>query len=196
MTLAAIHPTLSLDQWHRYWLGDRELQGVTAALKAADLIETEYFTEAAMRRGTYVHAACCLIDDGTFGSADPALAGYVAAYECFLREAQPDLAFIEHRVCDPTLGYAGTLDRLGFLNGKWALIDLKTGGAAAWHALQTAAYARLMPHATGLKPDRYGLYLRTDATYRLEPFADRTDEAVFLAALRVAQWKGMHGIGC
>lgn len=184
---------LALDALHRYWLHGRELTGVTAALKAAGLIDSEWFTEAAQLRGTYVHEACTLVDDEQLGSVDPIIAGYVAAYETFLRDAKPEWGFVEHRVCDATLGYAGTLDRLGFLNGKWALVDLKSGAEVAWHRLQTAAYARLMPHASGLKPDRYGLYLRGDGTYRLLPHTDRADESTFLAALRIAQFRTTHG---
>lgn len=184
---------LTLDASHRYWMGARELLSVTTALRLADLVDAEWFTEASQLRGTYVHEACCLIDDEDFGCVDPALAGYVAGYEAFLREAKPEWAFIEHRVCDPALGYAGTLDRVGFLNGKWVLVDLKTGGDAPWHQVQTAAYARLMPQPSGVKPDRFALYLRPDGTYRLTPFTDRADEPTFLAALRIAQFKVTHG---
>lgn len=180
---------LALDADHRYWFDGRELIGVTATLKAVGLIDTEWFTEAAQLRGTYVHEACCLVDDNDLGAIDPAIAPYVAAYETFLRDAKPDWAFIEQRVCDPAMGYAGTLDRCGFLNGKWIVADVKTGPESAWHSLQLAAYARLVPHASGLKPDRYGLYLRADGTYRLRQFTNRNDERVFLAALSIAQWK-------
>lgn len=184
---------LVLDAAHRYWLLGRELIGVTAALKAADLIDTEWFTPEATLRGTYVHEACAMLDDDALDFIDPAYAPYVDAYRHFLDDLTPTWAYIEHKVYDLARGYAGTLDRVGFLNDKWVLVDLKTGADQPWHGPQTAAYARLMPHANGLKPDRYGLYLRKDGTYRLEPFPDRNDEEVFFAALRLARFRSLHG---
>ena len=179
---------------HRYWMGDRELLSVTGALTDAGVIDAEWFTDDAAQRGTYIHKACALMDDGQLGAVDPTYAPYVAAYETFLRDVKPEWAYIEHRVCDPVRGYAGTLDRLGFLQGQWAIVDLKSGGPAPWHRVQLAAYARLMPHATGIKPARFGLYLRKDGTYRLEPFTDRTDEATFFAALTIAAFRRRHGL--
>lgn len=184
---------LRLDALHRYWIGERELIGVTAALHLAGLVDADWFTDAAKLRGTYVHEACCMTDDGDLGFVDPAYAPYVAAYDCFLRDVQPQWAYIEHKVHDPARGYAGTLDRIGFVQNKWALIDIKTGGDQPWHGPQTAAYARLMPHGSGLKPDRFGLYLRRDGTYRLVPFTERTDESAFFAALTIAQFRSLHG---
>lgn len=186
---------LILDDSHRYWFGQRELVSVTAALKAAGLVNDDWFTEEATLRGTYVHEACAMVDDDTLemSSLDQRVIPYVAAYDCFLRDMKPEWAYVEHRVCDANRGYAGTLDRLGFLQGKWALVDLKSGGHQAWHGPQTAAYARLVPHATGIKPTRFGLYLRADGTYRLEPFTDRNDESVFFAALQIAQFRRLHG---
>jgi hypothetical protein len=191
MTIPTVE--LTLDASHRYWLDGRELISVTTALRRAGLVDAAWFTPEATLRGTYVHEACALIDDDALGSFDPALSAYLAAYETFLRDVQPEWAYIEHRVCDVARGYAGTLDRVGFVQGKWALVDLKTGIDQPWHGPQTAAYARLMPHATGLKPERFALYLRSDATYRLEPFKDRNDENVFFAALTLAQFRSEHG---
>lgn len=190
-----IADALQLSPAHRYSMDGRGFISVTQALKAAELIETEWFSEAARLRGQHVHEACMFVDDDDLDSTDPSYAPYVAAYDAFLRDAKPQWAYIEQRVCDPVCGYAGTFDRVGFLNGNWALLDLKTGDEAAWHGPQTAAYARLVPTANGLKPKRFGLYLRKDGTYRLQPFPDRNDEKVFLAALTVAQFKETHGIG-
>lgn len=178
---------------HRYWLGDRELLSVTTILKAAGLMESSQFTMAAADRGTYVHQACDLVDDDDLGAIDPACAGYVAAYQRFLAEARPEWAHREHAVCDPTLGYAGTLDRAGTLNGRWTVLDIKTGSPAPWHGVQLAAYGRLVPR-DGLKPDRFDLYLRADGTYQLWPQTGRNDDAIFLAALLVAQFRRTHGL--
>jgi hypothetical protein len=186
-------PALRLDADHRYWLADRELISVTAALKEAGLIDTAFFTEDAADRGTYVHEACGLVDERDLGSVDPACAGYVAAYERFVADAKPKWCYAEHGVCDVLHGYAGTLDRAGWLNGKWTVLDIKTGPACPWHGLQLAAYARLVRDDDGGKPLRFDLYLTPDGAYRLEPQTHRADEALFFAALAVAQFRRTHG---
>lgn len=189
----AIPAPLRLDADHRYWLQDRELISVTTALKEAGLIDTAFFTEAASERGTYVHAACDLIDEDDLGAVEPSCSGYVAAYDRFKTEAKPDWHQRERAVCDPAHGYAGTLDRAGVLNHKWIVLDIKTGGPMPWHGLQLAAYARLALSREGLKPARFDLYLRDNGTYKLEPQTSRTDETVFFAALAVAQFRRTHG---
>jgi hypothetical protein len=185
-------PSLRLDADHRYWLEDRELLSVTAVLMEAGLIDQTWFTEEAADRGTYVHQACQLRDADDLGACDPAYAGYLEAYERFLREAVPAWVHIEHRVCDPTLGYAGTVDRAGHFKYEWAVLDIKTGPPAPWHGLQLAAYGRLLPRM-GLRPKRYDLYLTATGTYRLEPQTTRTDESVFLSALQLTQFRRTHG---
>lgn len=185
-------PSLRLDPEHRYWLGDRELISVTTALTEAGLIDTAWFTDAAAERGTYVHQACELVDERDLGRVEPACAGYVDAYRRFLVDAKPEWQHTEHQVCDPVAGYAGTLDRLGVMNFAWTILDIKTGPPAPWHGLQLAGYARLVPRM-GVRPLRFDLYLTADGAYRLEPQRTRTDEANFLAALAVAQFRRQHG---
>jgi hypothetical protein len=192
MTTAPLS-ALRLDGEHRYWLDGRELISVTTALKEAGLIDTAFFTDAAADRGTYVHAACDLVDVDDLGSVEPSCAGYVAAYERFMADARPTWVQRERAVCDPLQGYAGTLDRAGLLNHKWIVLDIKTGGPMPWHGLQLAAYARLAISREGLKPARFDLYLSDDGTYRLEPQTNRSDEALFFAALAVAQFRRTHG---
>lgn len=175
---------------HRYSLGDRELISVTQALTEAGLIDGRYFTEGAATRGTAVHeavqvfAGCGVVPD------DDVVAPFFDAYLKFQMEAGFTVAASEERVCDPLLGYAGTLD----LRGRFVkyptgvdVIDIKTGSVPPHVGYQTAAYARLLPGGTAKR--RWALNLRADGSYRLEALTARTDERVFLAALTVAQAK-------
>lgn len=71
-----------------------------------------------------------------WSTVDHRIMGYVLSYQAFLASVSNwKLINVEQRVYSPH-GYAGTYDAL--FDG-W-LIDLKTGGPAKWHALQTAAY--------------------------------------------------------
>ncbi len=175
---------------HRYTLDGRELVSVTQALTEAGFINTQWYTEDAAMRGTYVHAAVALHAAGNLAedSLDPILRPYFDAYLSFRLESGFVVAACEERVCDEAAGYAGTLDLRGQFPDQSGVdvIDIKTGSIPPWVGYQTAAYARLV---IGAPKRRWALNLRADGTYRLEPLKVRTDERVFLAALTVAQAK-------
>ncbi len=176
---------------HRYTYGGRELISVTQALKVSGLITSFNYTDEAAERGTAVHAAVQGFHANGFDLAalPEEHAGYFDAYLAFAAEGGFVVCGCEERVCDPVMGYAGTLDLRGqFRNHQTGvdLIDIKTGAVPEWVGYQTAAYARLL---TGSPVRRWALNLRANGTYRLTPLTARSDERVFLAALLVAQAK-------
>jgi hypothetical protein len=176
---------------HRYTYGGRELISVTQALSEAGLVDRTGYTVEAAARGAAVHKSVQRLHgpDGAVGQIDPAHMPYLEAYLTFRAESVFDVHSSEEQVCDPVRGYAGTFDLRGrFRNygGGVDLIDIKTGTVPSWVGYQLAAYVRLIPVAPRR---RWALNLRADGTYRLTPFAARTDEQVFLAALVVAQAK-------
>jgi hypothetical protein len=187
--------TVLRDEAHRYWAVDgRELLGVTSVLKAAGLMESRWFHEAATTRGTFVHQALEYLDAGELveASVDPALQGYVDAYRRFLRECPVGpVVCNEAMFADETLGYAGTIDRVRTVGPHLAVIDFKTGAAQRWHRVQLAAYAELAKRATQHAViRRFGLYLRADGSYTFTAYTDRTDWDVFKACLTVARFQG------
>lgn len=188
-------PALTFDPTeHIYRLAGQRVLSVTQVLKAVGLIDDEWYTEESRIRGSYVHKAITFeeregLDDA---SIDERLAGYVAAYRAFVQEARPGAcSLLEQQLADPVLRYAGTPDQVRLLFGGFALIDHKTGPAAIWHPLQTAAYDRLVHVADPSVPRlrRFALYLRKDGTYRLQEHTGRNDFKVFQAALAVAHFK-------
>lgn len=183
------------DEAHRYWLPDgREALGVSAILKAAGLIDDRWFNEEAALRGTFVHAALEYLDAGELveDSVDPAIAGYVAAYQRFLREC-PSVGRIvlsEAALGDLVLGYAGTVDRVRYVGDALAVIDFKTGAPCSWHPIQLSAYAALVKtYSQHAIVQRWGLYLRADGGYTFKQYTDRRDWDVFRAALLIATYK-------
>jgi hypothetical protein len=100
----------------------------------------------------------------------------------------------EHRVASPALRVAGTLDCLGVLDGRPALLDFATGNPADVHKdLQTAAYHRLaldwrvrdyrlaaflQEHGTNLQ--RYAVALRKDGTFSVEHYTNVSDGRHFV----------------
>lgn len=178
---------------HRYILdGEREIPSVTTILKEQGLIDDRWFTDDARLRGDYVHLACRMLDDDELAeeSLDPGILPYVEAYRKFLALTSPEWTYIEHRVFDPVLGYAGTLDRAGLISGEKTVLDLKTGGLYPSVGPQTAAYRRCLPQPYTWK--RAALQLKDDGSFTFHPLTDRGDDEVFLSALRLAQWKQRH----
>lgn len=194
-------PRLEFDeQLHRYSLEGRGLISVTQALHEAGMVDSTFWNVEAMTRGQYVHQCIALeaeraLDEDT---VDPLVRPYFEAFRKFQRETGVVLEVVERRVCDPSLGYAGTLDAIGrWPSEKRTLFDWKSGFFPPMAGPQTAAYVRCVRALyPGERLSRAGLHLRGDGTYRLVEFNNIVeDEQDFLAALRVAHFRRRHNIG-
>jgi hypothetical protein len=179
---------------HRYWAGTRELLAVTAVLHAAGLVDTTWFTAESRTRGRVVHRWAEAVDRReAIPPLESAYEPYVDAYRRFVRDARPVWHGIEQPVADLALGYAGTLDRWGTLQGEPVVVDLKSGTVPAWAALQLVAYGRLdLGEPRVWRRRRLVVQLLPTGRYviREYPLVNfGRDERVFLAALAVAQWK-------
>jgi len=179
---------------HRYWVGPRELLAVTQVLRAAGLVEATWWTEASRTRGTAVHQATAALDrEGRLMDLPPNLEPYIAAYAAFRAAARPVWHGVEEARGDLALGYAGTIDRWGTVNGEPVVVDLKTGTIPPWTSLQLVAYARLdlgLPRVARRR--RLVVQLLPTGRYSVREYPlvnFGRDERVFLAALAVAQWK-------
>jgi RHS repeat-associated protein len=94
-------------------------------------------------------------------------------------------------------GYAGKADLFGFLRGRRRLvaIDWKTGAVAAATGLQLAGYSGAWLEMTGEAViDRMGVELTPGGTkpYKIHPFEDRGDLAVFRGAAAGTNWRRKH----
>lgn len=133
---------------HRYYAeeddGRRwELPGVSRILRDTGLVDETWYTERARARGLAVHRACVLDDQGILDetTVDPEIRGELKAWREAKAILQPQIGGIEVVVWDLVLGFAGRADRLGFINGRDAVWDLKSGSKASWHRKQVAFYA-------------------------------------------------------
>lgn len=182
--------TLVFDEsTHTYTLGGRRLPSVTTILRAEGFIDSTWFTEYARDRGTKVHQAIALFDAGELdeGLLDPVLAPYLDAWRRFLSDAQVTIDASEVQLASPIYGFAGTIDKLAVVGGARAILDIKTSRSPArWWGLQLAGY-HILQGEVGLR--RYSVQLLDDGSYRMQEYRDRTDRAVFLAALSVHNWK-------
>ena len=150
--------------------------------------------DAKRELGSMVHLA---IRDIEHGIQDPwwedePWTAYVDAYLQFKEETHYTASLTEHRVYNDSYQYRGDLDSLGMLDGKVeALIDIKTvldmDRAIGY---QLAGYDGCLP--ANPKRVRLGLQLKKDGSYQIHPYNDRNDLKVFLAALVVANAKGIQ----
>lgn len=165
------------------------LPSITALLKAAGQIDDRWYTEASRIRGSAVHRLTLAHDlghDEIVEDAVGAYHGYLLAYQRALRLLRPRWTLMETPLAHPTLRYAGTPDRVGWVGPKRrrAVVELKTGRPQAVHALQTALQAMLVEPGARRPIDRYALYLQPDGWYRIVEFTAGQD---FATAATIAQ---------
>lgn len=171
---------------HKYYYDGRELLSVTTLLKSVGIIDDRFYTDEGKNRGRRIHHICEKIDLGEMPEIESSEMPYIEAYLTFKHETRFVPQLIEKRVCNINYWYGGTLDKTGLLyEDCLAIIDLKTGVASPWTALQLAGYEACLdkPHK------RFGLQLNKNGKYKLIPYEDRSDRNMFLGIASVVNWK-------
>ena len=162
------------DEQHRYTVDGEEVPSVSEITR---FIAKEIYGEinqtildSAASRGTSVHKAAEALDKyGKVEVSDEHLP-YLKAYLKFLKENRPTWEKIEWAVNNQTL-YAGTIDRYGTINGKQAIVDLKTtANIDKGHRVLYTAAQNL--YRMAIEQDHpveaiYILQLKKDETYKL-----------------------------
>jgi hypothetical protein len=192
-------PRLTFDAAsHKYQLGDRVLPSVTQVLQATGLADfsAPWFTADCRDRGSLMHQAIALDVEGVLDdeTLDPQLRPYLDGWRRFLEESRCEVERWETPVCDPALGYAGTLDgilRVPHSDARRLLVDIKRGFYRS-AGPQTAAYKRLAWHFYTDQPvifERAVVELSGDGRYQFHRLNEPSDERVFIAALTVHHWR-------
>ncbi len=180
---------------------------VTDIIRDCGIVDTTYFTDEARDRGTAVHAATQLSDEGRLDEdsiVDPIISDRLQGYRNW-RVDMPwwriDLREFECK--HPLYGYVGHPDILAHnLQDPFeAVIDIKPPGEMDWHGLQLAAYQRAIvaewdAHGSIQRDNhlplrRFNLYLGAGIgrNYKLVPRTEPKDWNVFYAAYVVAKFK-------
>lgn len=176
---------------------------VTELLKAGGFCDFSFVKmdvmEAAQELGHNVHRATALDDIDDLRESDDIkpIMPYLNAWRKFKKDY--GISFraseIEHSLTSEKWGFKGTPDRLPVKIGrKWILVDIKTSTVMLPHvALQVNGGYKILCKENGYKVDEaWGIQLRPDGTYRVEPYNDKTDESVFIGAIQVYNWKKRH----
>lgn len=182
-----MNKTVTIDAEHVYHDAQgRIVPGVTGIIRACGLMNSFGWNDYARDRGTAVHLAIQLFERGTLDTEtlDPVIVPYLNGWHGFKCDTGYECEASEQIIFNPTYRYAGTLDQIGFIGRKTCVLDIKTGAAQPWWALQTAAY-----NAVAGRQERYSLELRADCTWKLLQHTEKNDLRIFLACLTVSGWK-------
>lgn len=186
------------DATHTYRYAGRVVPSVTQVLQPVNdlsMVPADVLASASAF-GTAVHRACELDDKGTLneGALSEALVPYLDGWRLFRAEHVTKWAGIEKQMFHTGMGYAGTADRLGHVDGDPAVLDIK-GSVQLYPAVgpQLAAYARAWMPVTGSSLRRYGLRLFPGG-YELKAYTDPTDWPLFCSLLTMRSWCQRHSI--
>ena len=113
---------------HTYTLDGKVVPSVTeilAPLTVGKYADNGVIRQAALR-GSRVHELCALYDmDGLPVEFEAEALPYVNAWTQFARDYNAKWLWIEHPMCAGG-HFAGTMDRLGMIDGKYTVVDIKT----------------------------------------------------------------------
>jgi len=198
-------PRLAFDVTaHAYTLGGQTLPSVTQILAAQGIgdFSAPYFTQDVKDRGRAVHTAIAADIAGTLddGSLEPDILRCVEGWRLFQVETGATVDFWEQPVCDPTAGYAGTLDGVivtdHLTRPRRTVLDVKRALYVS-AGPQIAAYRRCAYdlYDAPVVLHRAALVLPGDGSYKLHPFdapEHQHDERVFLHACFLYHWRVAH----
>lgn len=159
-------------------------------LLAKSALEPNRVKNAAAHHGTDIHRRIAGYVDSQHFDHYPIL----AAFRTWQDEAQFVTVAAEKLVFSREHGYAGTVDLIGTLNGRLAVLDIKTGrGVYPEYKLQLAAYAIARGEMTGHIPEVcMNLHVRSDFTVAEANVFTAAELfplfQTFLAAKRLFEW--------
>jgi hypothetical protein len=183
------------DATHTYTLDGTVLPSVTQVIHASGLIDFGQIPAAvlehARERGRRVHQAIHYYNEGDLdpASLDDEVRPRLQAWQAFLAQRNFQILAAEKRVYSRRHRYAGTLDVIGTLDGKFTLVDFKCGSPEEVAAdLQTGAYVGAVCEMSGLGSEawidaidvtkpirRFAIQLKRDGTFKLDPYVNPTD---------------------
>lgn len=111
--------------------------------EAASYKSAKEITEKSAEEGTLIHEVTEKFLVGENPEIPPAIRPAVQSFLNFLEEKsiQVDKEFVEKRIFHPEHRYAGTIDTLALIDGKFGVLDIKTSQAIYRdYNLQTSAY--------------------------------------------------------
>jgi len=180
---------LSLDKFefnedkHEYTLNGKKMLSVTEVCSMVNgnkyAINDSVLRQAA-NRGSYIHELTAMYDNEIEDlEVLPEVEGYFRAWLAFERDYKPEWLYIEKPVYSERIMVAGTVDRIGVIDDKLVVVDIKTAStldrtAQANLMLQLAGY-NLLLNTRGINTfvsESMGVQLKADGTYKVYPYSE------------------------
>lgn len=151
----------------------------------------KYVLDNAAQRGTAVHSATEALDRSGTVECSEDIYGYIQAYARFLNEHTVEWKYIETPIAHRRMKYAGTIDRAGIVDGRFAIVDLKTNAAIKKPLVkaQLNGYRKLLTERRERIESLYCLQLLPDGRYRLYPTAINDTEFMACYKMHIAMQK-------
>ena len=122
-------------------------------------------TQKSAEEGTFIHNTIEKIFLGEETTIDPTIAPAITAFKNFLdkNNIQVSQEHIERRILNLEHAYAGTIDSLALIGGKFGVLDIKTSmDFYRDYNLQTSAYMYALTNDPAVPPPQTRWILRVD----------------------------------
>jgi hypothetical protein len=188
---------LTLDSTEEFYLlGKRRFERVSRVLESLGLSRDysgidPFYAE----RGRAAHRVCELMDKGTLdeSSLTDITLPYFKGYREFVKKSGYSPLAYEIKLHHDAGGFAGTIDKVGTLNGRTGILDVKTSSSVDPAVeLQLCAYQLLWEASHPNQPVkfRYVLQLKTNGTYSLiTKYSDAIPATYWLSIMDTFHWK-------
>jgi len=193
---------VTCDGHHRYWVGHRQLAGVTTVLEEVGLYSNPWARDVHRERGTAVHQITSAIDRGDwdYRQCDDELRNYGNAYWEWKQAVGFQALADEKIVASISYSLAGRLDRYGYLqDGTRVIVDIKSGQPSPAAGIQTALYQFMLGETSLLETgeewpvdERIILWLKPSGEYIpvvRHAATYPTDLQVGLSAVQIYHWR-------
>lgn len=189
------------DKEHHYWDEKGHLPGISRILEPINDIDSipRNALMNASDRGDKIHKICERFDLGYINEEEALnceYKSYIEQYFKFLKDTNVKWYAIERKMMNPDLRFAGRLDRIGFINGKTYIIDIKSSCKPQnWWPVQLEAQRILASQTMKIDCVR-SLYLTDNDKYKLIKYKERDEQEahdVFLGLLTVCHWEIKRG---
>lgn len=157
------------------------LPHITGLLKAGGLVDDRWFKDIHSERGRVVHTLTADYDLGAItdpasvvSEGKPYLMGHVSA----MRILRPTWEHIEVPFVNWEHRFGGRPDRVGKIDGGWAVLDVKSGVKTPAAQVQTALQCILVAPDLKVPPRsmlRFVLYLAKTGKFKLDRNTDPRD---------------------
>lgn len=149
----------------------------------------QFRLDRAAERGTKIHKLTEALDKYGEIDADAESLPYIQAYLKFRQEHDVQWEEIEKPRYHPEKLYAGTIDRMGMIDGRRGILDIKNVYRIHKPLYEAAQNLYRMTYDPGVIEVLYILHLKPDATYKLIELPIRDDLALACLTLHRATAK-------